>query len=237
MCDGTPISDAEAISRRVIDEKYKFLCLPGDRGTLLIQFPDVAETGTYEITINGNTNDSADKKIVDVGENPAKKQTFRVIIGPSCENVAEVGKAKLPTLKAIDEFVIDKLPISSDTNGASSLGLSLLKSSRENNVARDIRYNKYDVVTNVKEFISSGVSEVAKLMTVKPSILPSYVLAILCFLSIFVLVAIRSKVLPNDTSKFKISEEEDALLCYEDSREAPETIISPKSGPSYGAVL
>ena len=93
-CDGTSVSDEEKVSlTRIIADDYKFLCLPGDRGSLLIQFPDVVEAGTYEITINGNMKDSADKKIVDVGENPAKKQKFRVVIGSSCKSVAETNDA------------------------------------------------------------------------------------------------------------------------------------------------
>ena len=88
------VSDEEKVSlTQIMADDYKFLCLPGDRGSLLIQFPDVAETGTYEITINGNMEDSDDKKIVDVGENPAKKQKFRVVIGSSCKSVAETNDA------------------------------------------------------------------------------------------------------------------------------------------------
>ena len=71
-CSGDPIS--EVISSTNV-YRWGFTCLNGDRGAVVINFPQDQDAGVYEITINAA---SRGPKIVDVGNNPAPTDTFSV---------------------------------------------------------------------------------------------------------------------------------------------------------------
>jgi len=102
------VEDGE-ISDEHVYFNYKFQCMNSPPYSLMVEFPDDSLTpdGTYELTVNANIDSNTDK-IMDVGKNPAKKQTIRVTIGEECK------KSEVTSTDASPESKKDHLSCSDD---------------------------------------------------------------------------------------------------------------------------
>ena len=57
--------------------RWGFTCLNGDRGAVVINFPQDQDAGVYDITINAASRGPR-AELLDVGNNPAPTDTFSV---------------------------------------------------------------------------------------------------------------------------------------------------------------
>ena len=93
-CDGIAVENDAVISPTSVFFNYKFKCLPGDRGSIMVQWPHDAEAGVYILTVNADLRGSM---ITDAGNNAAKKEDVVAKIGcnddeDDAENVVVLGK-------------------------------------------------------------------------------------------------------------------------------------------------
>jgi hypothetical protein len=103
-CAGDTIEGGDIAVKHVFKD-FSFVCLM-EKGSLVVEFPQNAKGGMYEVTVNAA---ETGPKIMDAGGNTARKQTFSTTIG--CSNLgnregmmssaarADTGKASAKTEK------------------------------------------------------------------------------------------------------------------------------------------